>query len=76
MRSLRVKLHLNITYDDVNVALRLGAKKKQNIIRPIIVKLHSRQKKSEIINACIQVKPNIYVNESLTPKRTSLFKVI
>ena len=76
VRSIKENLHVNINPSDVNVAHRLGTKRNQNIARPIIVKLHSRQKKSEIIQACITVKPNLYVNESLTPKRRALFKTV
>ena len=28
------------------------------------------------MNACITVKPNLYINESLTPKRRFLFKKV
>lgn len=76
IRSIKDNLHINITQADINVAHRLGSKNSQNTKRPIIVKLQSRQKKAEIINACITVKPNLHINESLTPKRRSLFKII
>ena len=55
---------------------RIGKKSSQPSNRPIIVKLHSRQKKDDIMTACITVKPNLYINESLTPKRLGLFKII
>ena len=58
------------------VAHRSGNKSKQSSNNPIIVRLHSRQKKDEIISACIFLRPNLYVNESLTPKRLALFKTI
>ena len=57
--SIKDNLHLNITASDINVAHRLGAKQTQNRSRPIIVKLHSRQKKTEIMNACITVRPRL-----------------
>lgn len=76
IRVIKDNLHLNVTPSDINVAHRLGAKRAQNITRPIIVKLHSRQKKAEIMNACITVRPKLYINESLTAKRRSLFKII
>lgn len=74
VRLLREKLHQSIAHDDVNVAHRLDAKKNQNTNRPVIVKLHSMQRKSENRNGCIQIRPNIHVNESLILKRRSLFK--
>lgn len=76
IRSIKDNLKINLTQDDINVAHRLGEKKTQNINRPIIVKLMSRQKMFEITDACVKVRPNIYVNESLTPKRRALFKTI
>lgn len=76
VKSVKDNLHLNIEHKDVNVAHRLGTKKTQTTNRPIIVKLQSRQHKYEIMNACITVKPNIYINESLTPKRRLLFKKV
>ena len=74
--AIKDNLHLNITPSDINVAHRLGAKRAPNTTRPIIVKLHSRQMKTEIMNACITVRPKLYINESLTLKRRSLFKII
>lgn len=76
IRSIRDNLHLHIEHKDINVAHRLGTRSTQTMNRPIIVKLHSRQQKHEIMNACITVKPNLYINESLTPKRRSLFKKV
>lgn len=76
IRSIKDNLHINITHSDINVAHRLGSRNSQNTKRPIIVKLHSREKKTEIVKACITVKPNLHINESLTPKRRSLFKII
>ena len=61
---------------DLNVAHRLGNNKVQNSNRPLIVKLHSRQKKTEIMSACVTIRPNLFINESLTPKRRALFKAI
>lgn len=71
---IKDNLHLNIEHKDIKVAHRLGSRNTQNNNRPIIVKLHSRQQKYDIMRAYVTVKPNLYVNESLTPKRRSLFK--
>lgn len=76
VRSIKDNLHLNINNTDINVAHRLGVRKSQNDTRPIIVKLQSRQTKYTIMNACVTVRPNLYINESLTPKRSSLFKIV
>ena len=76
IRAIKDNLHVNISHTDLNVAHRLGPKKDQNTVRPLIVKLHSRQKKTEIMDACITVRPNLYINESLTSKRRALFKSV
>ena len=72
--AIKDSLKINFSPDDVNVAHRIGNKSAQN--RPMIVKLYSRQKKDDIMTACLTVKPKLYINESLTPKRLELFKVI
>ena len=72
VRTIKDQLKINITQNDINVAHRIGNSTK----RPIIVKLHSRQKKEDIMSACITIKPNLHINESLTPKRRALFKQI
>ena len=73
---IKDNFHLIITASDINVVHRLDAKRAPNTTRPIIVKLHSRQIKTEIMNAYITVRPKLYINESLTPNRRSLFKII
>ena len=72
VNTLKDQLKININQSDINVAHRLG----NSTRRPIIVKLHSRQKKEDIMNACIKIRPNLHINESLTPKRRALFKQI
>ncbi len=57
-----------MTPSDINIAHRLGPKQ-QGKKRPIIVKLQNHAKKSELVQACITVKPQLYINESLTPRR-------
>ncbi|KAK3885070.1 hypothetical protein Pcinc_010724 [Petrolisthes cinctipes] len=42
--TIRETLKINISRNDINVAHRLGSKTKQNQKKPMIVKLHSRQK--------------------------------
>ena len=43
--TIKRTLNVNITPSEINVAHRLGAKNKQTVKTPIIVRLHSRQKK-------------------------------
>ncbi|KAK3895532.1 hypothetical protein Pcinc_000770 [Petrolisthes cinctipes] len=68
VNTIKHHLHVNMTHADINVAHRIG-RKTQGKTRPIIVKLQNRIKKSELVHACITVKPQLYINESLTPKR-------
>lgn len=72
VNTIKDNLKINIVHADINIAHRLGPKK-QNKDRPLIVKLQNRTKKSEIMDACVTIRPNLYINESLTPKRRSLF---
>lgn len=73
--TIKEHLHINLNQADINIAHRLGPKR-QNKDRPLIVKLLNRSKKSEIMDACVTVKPSLYVNESLTPKRRIIFNTI
>ena len=75
VKTIKDNLHINIEHKDINISQRLGPKQ-QNKTRPIIAKLVNRSKKSEIMEACVTVKPKIYVNESLTPKRRSIYSTI
>ena len=76
IRAIKDNLNINMSPSELNVAHRLGKNKVQNSVRPLIVKLHSRQMKSEIMSACITMRPNLFINESLTPKRRELFKAV
>lgn len=73
--TIKNQLHTNISLSDINVAHRIG-KKLQGTKRPIIVKLQKREKKAELIQACITVRPPLHINESLTPSRRKLFTII
>lgn len=74
--TIKNVLNVEIEKSDINIAHRLGKRSSANVKKPIIVKLQSRQKKTDIISACISRKPKLFVNESLTPKRLSIFKTI
>ena len=75
VKTIKDNLHINIEHKDINISHRLRPKH-QNKTRPIIAKLVNRSKKSEIMEACVTVKPKIYVNESLTPKHRSIYSTI
>ena len=70
--SLNRALGLDLAVADINVAHRLG-RKNNNRSRPIIVKLHSRMRKSQIVRTCIAKRPKLYANESLTPTRRRIY---
>ena len=75
VNTIKANLHINIDHAEINIAHRLGPKQ-QNKPRPIIAKLLSRSKKSDIMNACVTIKPNIYINESLTPKHRTIYTTL
>ena len=72
------KLQLEIRVNDISTAHRLGKKvsNQQPDKRNIIIKLCRRDQKSDILNACRQLKPDIYINESLTPIRGTIMYVL
>ena len=77
-KLLADKLHLQTSIADISTAHRLG-KPPQNQSpdkRNIIVKLCRRDLKSDIFNACRQLKPDIYINESLSPLRSTILYVL
>ena len=72
------KLHLNIQPGEISTAHRIGKPPINQVAdrRNIIVKLCRRDLKGDILNACRQLKPDIYINESLTPIRNTIYYVI
>ena len=68
-------LKINIRHEDMSLAHRLGAAH-QNRNRPVIVKLVNRSLKHNLVEACISLKPELYINESLAPKRCNNFKQV
>ena len=62
---------------DINVCHRLGGKRKDrrgNLVdRPIICKFMSRSVKRDIKQACLDLKPDLFANESLTNIRREIF---
>ena len=73
--TLKDKLKYNMKVEDISVAHRLGPVH-QHRTRPLIVKLVNRSQKYDIVGACLKMKPDLYINESLTPRRWNLFKKI
>ena len=77
--TLNRVLEVNTSVSDINIAHRLGRKPpntngESSFKRPIIVKLHSRMLKHNIVWRCIVKKPKLYINESLTPPRRFIYK--
>lgn len=75
---LKNKLKLNISPSDFSTAHRVGSKPNTQQVdnRSIIMKLCRRDVKKDILNACRQMKPDFYINESLTPTRNSIMFVL
>ena len=63
---------------DISRSHRLGKRpiNQVNDKRNIIVKLCRRDMKRDILSACRNMKPNMYVNESLTPVRNTIMYVL
>ena len=75
INSIRDNLRINISERDINIAHRLGSNTQQKN-RSIIVKLANRSLKQDLIKACVNLKPQFYVNESLTPTRLNILKQV
>ena len=73
--SIKEHLKLNLKPEDISVAHRLGTTQPGRD-RPVIVKFVNRSLKYETMGACIQLRPRLYINESLTPKRLDIFKQV
>ena len=72
---VKEKLGLIIKSSDISVSHRLG-KVKEDRSRPIIVKLINRSLKYDLVSACVARRANLYVNESLTPRRRRLLNQV
>lgn len=76
---IKSQLNLNISPSDISSSERLGKKSTDvNKIdrRSISVKLSRHDQKKDILSACRTIKPNFYVNESLTPARSTILYVL
>ena len=78
--AVKNHLRINLKPSDISVSHRLGRPRSGNDQgsknRPIIVKLVNRSLKYDLVSACVNLKPKLYINESLTPRRVKLLKVI
>lgn len=72
---IRDHLKINLNDSEISVAHRIGPVNSQRP-RPIIMKLVNRSMKYDLVGACVQLKPGLYINESLTPKRLNIFKKV
>ena len=70
----RDNLRLNMQPNDISTAHRIGRinSSGNSQKRNIIIKLCRRDLAAEIFNACRQLKPNFFVNDSLTPTRSKI----
>jgi len=75
---LKNKTNFIIHKDDISVSHRIGAKPKKQgpDLRKIMFKLVRRDLKPDILNACKSIKPDFYVNESLTPIRDRVYYLL
>ena len=75
---VKTKLNLNIAVSDISTAHRYGSVPTgtQQDRRGIIVKLCRRDLKKDLLSSCRTVKPDFYVNESLTPLRNTIMYVL
>jgi len=74
----RDKLGLNIDSADVSSAHRIGRKSARQgpDRRAIVARLCRSDLKNEIRSAAKNMRPNFYVNEYLTPVRSSIFRAL
>lgn len=75
----KTNLRINLNPSDIMMTRRLGKKPADiNKIdrRSISVQLARGDLKSDILSACRDIKPNFYVNESLTPVRSTILYVL
>ena len=72
------KLKVKMTPTDISTAHRIGRRpqNQQADRRNIVVKLCRRDLKRDILFACRNIKPNMYVNENLTPLRSTILYVL
>ena len=75
---LRDQLRINLNQEDISTAHRIGRKPgyQEADRRGIVFKLCRRDIKRDIMTACREMKPPFYINESLTPIRSTILFVL
>lgn len=76
---MKNKLGIIMQPSDISTSGRLGRKpsdKNKADHRSICVKLVRHDLKTDILSTCRRAKPNFYVNESLTPARSTILYVL
>ena len=75
---VKEKLKVQLLPTDISTAHRLGKTPSNQQVdrRYIIVKLCRRDLKRDILFACQNIRPNMYVNEYLTPVRLTILYVL
>ena len=71
--TIKDQLNITLKEEDISVAHRLGPVNQQRS-RPIIFKLVNRSVKYDLVGSCVRSRPKIYLNESLTPPRLTIFR--
>ena len=76
--AVKTHLKLNIEPKSVESAYRVGAKpvNQSSDRRRIIVKLSNSEVKRDLMRACREQKPSIYINEDLTAQRSTILFVL
>ena len=76
-QSFTNKLRIRVSESDIEWARKIGKVQTSGMDRrPILFKMKDSTKRKEILAACKTVKPQFYVNESLTPYRRKLINVL
>ena len=75
---LRDQLHINLNTEDILTAHRIGKKPTNQSIdkRGIGFKVCRRDVKRDIMSACKEIKPLFFVNENLTPIRSTILFIL
>lgn len=76
-QKLMEETGINISDEEISTAHRIGKKPENSPDkRSILFKVSGTEVKSRIMAACREKKPRLYVNESLTPTRSTIMYVL
>ena len=72
--TIKNVLKLRFNDQDLSCAYRIGPKPKTQRPdnRKILVTFNKKETKIDLLKACKNIKPNFYVNENLTPRRSTI----